>query len=105
MNLLAEKQAKFDAFADKSVAAQKSLEIDDKTFGNIIEGEIKRIKEKYKNADEKPAWVEKAETVDTIVESLKVNSSEEYDSEIKMSYEELVDYLLNKYGVAKEDYF
>ena len=41
--MLKEKQAIFDAFADKSVAAEKSLEIDDKTFGNIIQEEIDRI--------------------------------------------------------------
>ena len=28
----------FDAFADKSVAAEKSVELDDKTFGNMIKG-------------------------------------------------------------------
>ena len=38
----------FDAFADKSVAAEKSVEIDDKTYGNIIKEEIDRI-----NAEEK----------------------------------------------------
>ena len=44
--LLTEKQRLFDAFADKSVAAQESLAIDEKTLGNIIEEEIKRIKAK-----------------------------------------------------------
>jgi len=41
--LLAEKQAVFDAFADVSVAARESLELDEKTFGNIIQEEIDRI--------------------------------------------------------------
>ena len=41
--LLENKQAIFDAFADKSDAAEKSFEIDERTFGNIIEEEIKRI--------------------------------------------------------------
>ena len=41
-NLLEEKQTVFDAFADKSVAAQK-VEVDKKTFGNIIQEEIDRI--------------------------------------------------------------
>lgn len=41
---LEEKQAEFDAFADKSEAAMKSREIDEKTFGDIIEEEIERIK-------------------------------------------------------------
>ncbi|MDE6598108.1 MAG: DEAD/DEAH box helicase [Clostridia bacterium] len=44
--LLEQKQAIFDAFADKSVSAQQSLEIDDKTFGEIISEEIARINEK-----------------------------------------------------------
>lgn len=42
---LEEKQKVFDEFADKSVAADETLEIDDTTFGNIIEEEIERIKE------------------------------------------------------------
>ncbi len=46
MDLLEEKQAVFDAFADKSSAAEESLELDDKTFGDIIEEEIARINEK-----------------------------------------------------------
>ena len=33
----------FDAFADKSVAAEKSVELDDKTFGNMIKEKIDRI--------------------------------------------------------------
>ena len=41
--LLENKQAVFDAFADKSDAAEKSFEIDERTFGNIIEEEIERI--------------------------------------------------------------
>ena len=44
--LLEQKQAIFDAFADKSVSAQQSLEIDDKSFGDIITGEIERINQK-----------------------------------------------------------
>lgn len=45
--ILEEKQAIFDAFADESVAATKSMELDDKTFGNIIEEEIDRINAKH----------------------------------------------------------
>ena len=45
-DMLAEKQHLFDEFADKSVAAQESIALDDKTFGNIIEEEIERIKAK-----------------------------------------------------------
>ena len=44
--ILENKQAIFDAFADKSVAAAESLELDDKTFGNIIKEEIDRINSK-----------------------------------------------------------
>ena len=44
--MLENKQAIFDAFADKSVAANESLEMDDKTFGNIIKEEIDRINAK-----------------------------------------------------------
>ena len=40
---LKEKQREFDAFADKSVAAQANLELDDNTISNIIEEEIERI--------------------------------------------------------------
>lgn len=43
---LEKKQEIFDTFADKSVAAQQSLEIDEKTFGNIIQEEIERINKK-----------------------------------------------------------
>ena len=48
LNLLKEKQALFDAFADKSVAAQ-NVEIDDKTLGDIIKEEINRIIKKRGN--------------------------------------------------------
>lgn len=41
------KQAIFDAFADKSVAAAESMEMDDRTFGDIIKEEIDRINAKY----------------------------------------------------------
>ena len=44
---LESKQAIFDAFADKSVAAMESKELDDKTFGNIIKEEIDRINAKH----------------------------------------------------------
>ncbi len=46
MRLLEKKQAIFDAFADKSEAAEQSLELDDKTFGDIIKSEIERINAK-----------------------------------------------------------
>jgi len=44
--ILENKQAIFDAFADKSVAANESAELDEKTFGNIIKDEIDRINTK-----------------------------------------------------------
>lgn len=46
ISLLENKQVVFDAFADKSVAANESMELDDKTFGNIIKEEIDRINRK-----------------------------------------------------------
>lgn len=46
MSTLESKQAIFDAFADKSVAAMESRELDDRTFGNIIKEEIDRINAK-----------------------------------------------------------
>ena len=45
MEMLAEKQAVFDAFADKSTVAKETLELDEKSFGDIMESEIKRIQE------------------------------------------------------------
>ncbi len=45
MEMLAEKQAVFDAFADKSTVAEETLELDEKSFGDIMESEIKRIQE------------------------------------------------------------
>ena len=56
-SLLESKQALFDAFADKSVAADRSMELDDKTFGNIIKEEIDRINAKRgfkENAEQQP---------------------------------------------------
>ena len=46
LEFIDKKQKDFDAFADTSVAGAKSLEIDNKSFGNIIEEEIERIKKK-----------------------------------------------------------
>jgi len=45
MEMLAEKQAVFDAFADKSTVAEETLELDEKSFSDIMESEIKRIQE------------------------------------------------------------
>lgn len=49
ISTLERKQAIFDAFADKSVAAMESQEMDDYTFGDIIKEEIDRINAKYGN--------------------------------------------------------
>lgn len=50
MDTLESKQAIFDAFADKSGAASESLELDERTFGNIIKEEIDRINAKRGSA-------------------------------------------------------
>lgn len=50
ITLLEQKQILFDEFADQSVAAKESLELDDKTFGNIIKEEIERINARNENA-------------------------------------------------------
>ena len=49
-NILENKQEIFDAFADKSVAASKNMELDEKTYGNIIKEEIARINAKKGNS-------------------------------------------------------
>ena len=46
MDVLENKQKIFDAFADESVVATESRELDDKTFGAIMEEEIERIQTK-----------------------------------------------------------
>lgn len=53
MSTLESKQAIFDAFADKSVAAMENQEMDDRTFGNIIKEEIDRINAKYGNTEQR----------------------------------------------------
>lgn len=49
-DMLQSKQAIFDAFADESAVATESFELDDKTFGNIIQEEIDRIHAKHGEA-------------------------------------------------------
>lgn len=44
--ILEEKQAIFDAFADKSAVAKESLELDKTTFGELIKAEIDSINAK-----------------------------------------------------------
>lgn len=49
--MLAQKQAVFDAFADKSAAAsateREEVELDDKTMGVLVKEEIERINAKH----------------------------------------------------------
>ncbi len=44
VKILEDKQKVFDAFAGDSVSGNESLELDEKTFGNILAEEIERIK-------------------------------------------------------------
>ena len=48
--VLEQKQNVFNAFADSSVVAEESMELDNKSFGNIIEEEISRINAKRESA-------------------------------------------------------
>lgn len=89
--MLEQKQAIFDAFADKSVAAQQSVEIDDKSFGDIIASEIERINAKRGIAP-------------TQTPTSNANNNY-YNSLLQQSYPQLVETLLAKYGEAQYDYF
>lgn len=88
--ILEQKQAIFNAFADKSVSAQQSLEIDDKSFGDIITQEINRINIKR---GINPTKTQNADNANY------------YDGLMTKSYLQIVDFLLNKYGRATGDYF
>lgn len=112
--LLEEKQKIFDTFADKSVAAQ-SVEIDNQTFGNIIDEEIERIIEKNKL---KGVTIDKTKESDRNTETSNspqkgslcvnfpnVNTKDYYHRILTLSYNELVQELLDKYGKAKYNYF
>lgn len=158
LNILKEKQEIFNAFADKSVAAEKQAEIDNETFGKIIEEEIDRIKKKRGeelpnnnvkeieevkvNEDTNEDKGKDDDNDDNIetndatnnnqsikeIESsrngsaLKTNPSitnsietkeelyfksnkEYYQKIMTYNYDELVQFLLKKYGPAKYDYF
>ncbi len=111
---LEEKQKIFDAFADKSVAGQESLEVDNKTFGDIIKEEIDRINKKrgVKSEASEDIRVEKEKPKAPDLKKYDYNPLVEnetgkayYEKLMKMSYDELVQYLINKYGPAKYDYF
>lgn len=117
-DLLESKQQIFDAFADKSVAAEMSVEVDEKTLGKIIKEEIDRINKKNgrdvsKKEEEtcsEDVYEEKLkevsnitnEDVEKVMESI---CADEDDSLLYMNYEELVDTLLRKYGSVPFDYF
>lgn len=53
-DLLAQKQAAFDAFADESEAAKESLALDEKTFGNMMQEEARRIVQKRQEERPQP---------------------------------------------------
>ncbi len=90
-DLLENKQAIFNAFADKSVAAQMNIEVDEKSFGDIISSEIDRINEKR--------GIHSVRVVETN------KNGDYYDSLMGLSYAELVDKLLLEHGPAEYDYF
>lgn len=50
--LLEQKQQIFDAFADESVAASESMELDSSTFGKIMEQEAQRIQQAHQQAEQ-----------------------------------------------------
>ena len=90
-DILKQKQEIFDAFADKSVAASASLEIDNKTVGDLIQEEIERIG-RERGID--PEELRKT-----------MSNKKYYDSLMPLSYAELVESLQNKYGLAEGDFF
>ena len=54
LEILTRKQAEFDAFADRSVAGEESIGLDESAMGDIIKAEIERIRVlKGENAFEK----------------------------------------------------
>ena len=78
-DLLEYKQKIFNAFADKSVAAQQSLEIDDKSYGDIITKEIERINKKHGIS---------------AISSSEANHFDHYNSLMQMTYSQIVENLL-----------
>ena len=88
--ILEQKQAIFNAFADKSVSAQQNLEIDDKSFGDIITEEINRINIKRGI---------------TPIKAQSVNNAAYYDELLTKSYSQIVEILLKKYGCVTGNYF
>ena len=50
MDMLREKQAIFDAFADQSSVAEETMELDEKSFNEIMREEAERIRAKNQGA-------------------------------------------------------
>ncbi len=114
MEMLQDKQREFDAFADKSVAAEQSIEINDTKFGDIINEEIERIKKEKNIPSEASLDVKKEVKREPLSFELKKyeyhpihieNTKEYYKEIINYSYDELVQLLINKYGPVRGDYF
>ena len=125
--MLEEKQAIFNAFADQSVAARESLELDEQSFGSLIADEIERIKAKrgdsIVDSPTAPVISESdivTETFETYGREARKESHEpekktdnrhsgtpssEYERECCLSYDQLVGHLLEKYGPVPGDYF
>ena len=114
IEILEKKQQIFDTFADKSLAAEQDINIDDKSFEKIIDEEIKRIKSKrgipseasldVKNIPIKPI-VPMLHKFQYNPITIKEKGEQYYSKLMKMSYYELVQFLINEYGPAKCDYF
>ena len=68
MELLAEKQAVFDAFADKSSAAE-TFELDTKTLGKLMEEEMRRIEAKRGSENSGPLREGEVETAESEAET------------------------------------
>lgn len=62
-DLLKNKQEIFDAFADESAVGSESLEIDEKTFGSIMEEEKKRLSEKTSTNADQSEQISEKETI------------------------------------------
>ena len=96
VEILEEKQQIFDAFADKSIAGQKSLEVDETTFGDIIKEEIDRINKKRGI---------KTNGNIQVLNFKETENKDYYQKIMNFTYDELVQHLLDKYGPAEHDYF
>lgn len=114
MRTLEEKQKQFDAFADKSVAAEQSVEISETKFGDIINEEIERIKREKGIPSEACLDVKeeiKRKPLDFELKNYEYhpihieNTKEYYKNILNMTYEELVQLLINKYGPVRGNYF